>query len=565
VYLALVAIVSTIWTLYNLLEFSGHPSSQIGQELFTMQAWSAFVLAALAGASVTSDSISQEKRAGTLGLLFLTPLKGRDIVLGKLAAHTINCFSGLLVVLPILSISLLLGGVQFGQCVRVLFVVLETLFLSASIGLLISSVSRVQQRAQGAALLIVLFLTGGLAGLVHCLRYYQFSPDLCFALELPNPIFAHSLAFGSLAGSQKIYFALSSLVILGLGGACLGAASLLTPRCWQDKAKVSFAQRVRERFALWKSSHIQTRSPIGRMLLDRNPVLWLVSFQMGVRSSVWFYIIVLIGAGLFLVLDLSRFFDPAAVRLGICLPLAYLLNIGLKVRIGGWASSRLAEARENGALELILSTPIRIPEIVAGHFLGFRRVFGWPTVAVMVLLLAFYFLSLPGFERLAVLFNSEPDSQLFRIRALILLGISLVFILLDALALTWCGMWFGLKAKNPGQARGFTMLLCLLVPLLLYPFLFPIMDQFAVLKPFLKQPDFLTVTAFFSGVAVCADLMIILWARRHILRHGRTIMQNQAEDNDGSLDLEESVKNLKKGSARILAGVIKSVGQLLRI
>jgi ABC-type transport system involved in cytochrome c biogenesis permease component len=551
VYLALVAIVGTIWTLYNLLEFSGHPSSQIGQELFTMQAWCAFVLAALSGVSVTSDSISQEKRAGTLGLLFLTPLKGRDIVLGKLAVHTIGCFSGLVVVLPILSISLLLGGVQFGQCVRVLIVVLETLFLSASVGLLISSVSRVQQRAQGFALLIVLFLTAGLAGLVQCLRYYQFSPDLCFALELPNPVFAHNLAFGSLTGSQKVYFALSSIVILGLGAACLAAASLLTPHCWQDKAKASFGQRLRERLAIWKTGHIQTRSSIGRMLLDRNPVLWLVSFQSGVRTSVWFYIAVLVAAGLFLVLDLSRFYDPAAVRLGISLPLAYLLNIGLKVRIGGWASYRLAEARENGALELILSTPVRIPELVNGHFLGFRRVFGWPTLAVLALLLAFYFLSLPGFERLAVLFNSEPDSQLFRIRGLMLLTISLAFLLLDALALTWCGIWFGLKSKNPGQARVFTMVLCLVVPLLLYPFLLPIMDQFAVFKPFLKQPDFFTVTAFFSGVAGFADLAIIFWARRQILRHGRTIVQNQEEHNDDGL--EKSLKNLKQGSASILA------------
>src|SRR5439155_323084 len=34
-------------------------------------------------AGITADTISREKREGTLGLLFLTPLRARDIVLGK--------------------------------------------------------------------------------------------------------------------------------------------------------------------------------------------------------------------------------------------------------------------------------------------------------------------------------------------------------------------------------------------------------------------------------------------------------------------------------------------------
>ena len=33
--------------------------------------------------ALSSDSISREKREGTLGLLFLTPLGSRDIVIGK--------------------------------------------------------------------------------------------------------------------------------------------------------------------------------------------------------------------------------------------------------------------------------------------------------------------------------------------------------------------------------------------------------------------------------------------------------------------------------------------------
>jgi ABC-type transport system involved in multi-copper enzyme maturation permease subunit len=550
VYLSLIAIVSTIWTLYNLLQFSGHPSNQIGQELFAMQVWSAFVLAAIAGVSATADSISHEKRAGTLGLLFLTHLKGRDIVIGKLAVHTIGCFSGVLALLPILSLSLLLGGVQFSECARALIVILETMFFTAAIGLLVSSFCRTQQRAQGLGILIVLFFTGGLTGTVQFLRYYGASPDLCLALELPNPVFAQTLAFGSLAGSQKTYFALSCAVIFGLGLVCLGAASLLTPRCWQDKAGQSPAENLLMRFAVWKTGHIQTRSRMGGMLLDRNPFLWLVSFRTGVRTSVWLYIMLVTGIAAFLILDFSRHNDPAAVRIGVCLPVAYLLNIGLKVRIGGWASYRLAEARENGALELILSTPLRIPDLVTGHFLGFRRVFGWPTLTVMSLLVLSYILSLPGFDRLGSLFNSDPEASIYRVRALLLLGCSMGFLVLDALALTWCGMWFGLKSKNPGQARSFTMILCLVGPLLLYPFLLPILDQVKVLKPYFKQPDFYIVTAFLAGVAGLADLGIIYWARRQILSHGRELAKIAGSDFDRCFP--NSLRNIKNGAVALM-------------
>jgi ABC-type transport system involved in cytochrome c biogenesis permease component len=34
--------------------------------------------------------VSSEKREGTLGLLFLTPLTGMDIVLGKMACHSLQ-------------------------------------------------------------------------------------------------------------------------------------------------------------------------------------------------------------------------------------------------------------------------------------------------------------------------------------------------------------------------------------------------------------------------------------------------------------------------------------------
>jgi ABC-type transport system involved in cytochrome c biogenesis permease component len=67
------------------------------------------------GRRSTADCLSEEKREGTLGLLFLTDLKGADIVLGKLAATSMRGFYGFLAVFPVLAIPLLLGGITWAR------------------------------------------------------------------------------------------------------------------------------------------------------------------------------------------------------------------------------------------------------------------------------------------------------------------------------------------------------------------------------------------------------------------------------------------------------------------
>ena len=54
--------------------------------------------------------MSEEKREGTLGLLFLTDLKGYDVVAGKLVANSLNGFYALMAILPVVALALLMGG-----------------------------------------------------------------------------------------------------------------------------------------------------------------------------------------------------------------------------------------------------------------------------------------------------------------------------------------------------------------------------------------------------------------------------------------------------------------------
>src|SRR4051812_22991999 len=90
-------------------------ASQQGEQLFQIFAWMAFAFAALAGLIGTADCVSSEKREGTLGLLFLTDLKGFDIILGKLAANSMTVIYGLIASVPILSLPLVMGGITAMQ------------------------------------------------------------------------------------------------------------------------------------------------------------------------------------------------------------------------------------------------------------------------------------------------------------------------------------------------------------------------------------------------------------------------------------------------------------------
>src|SRR3954464_6851988 len=54
-----------------------------GHAVFVAVSTAAYIYCLLAGAVRTADTIAEEKRDNTLGLLFLTDLKGWDIVFGK--------------------------------------------------------------------------------------------------------------------------------------------------------------------------------------------------------------------------------------------------------------------------------------------------------------------------------------------------------------------------------------------------------------------------------------------------------------------------------------------------
>src|SRR6266576_2729857 len=120
-------------------------TSGVGAGLFRFLTLIALGFSAFAGVFLTADCLSEEKREGTLGLLFLTDLKGYDVVVGK-----------------VLAITLTMGGVTAGEFWRMTLVFLNTLFFSLSVGMLVSSVSHQEHQAMTGAAGLMLLISVGL-------------------------------------------------------------------------------------------------------------------------------------------------------------------------------------------------------------------------------------------------------------------------------------------------------------------------------------------------------------------------------------------------------------------
>ncbi len=130
---------------------------------------------------LTADTISREKREGTLGLLFLTPLTPIGIVLGKSLIHAARAMTLFLAVLPALALPFLLGGLIWKDCVVSLLLNSSALVLALAAGLLASTIVTDSRRV----LAVALVLSVGLAYLFMLVHFRYFYSMLPKFLTLP--------------------------------------------------------------------------------------------------------------------------------------------------------------------------------------------------------------------------------------------------------------------------------------------------------------------------------------------------------------------------------------------
>jgi hypothetical protein len=228
-------------------------------------------------------------------------------------------------------------------------------------------------------------------------------------------------------------------------------ASWLAPRSWQDVATASGKTPWRDRWLTWVYGPPRQRKALRTRLLAVNPFCWLASRSRFKPVWVWVFIAFVCGWWSYVHFYLHMEWNEEFFTLTT----AVMLNSILKLWIAIEAGLRLAEDQKIGALELLLSTPLRASEIVAGQVLALRRQFLKPLVVVLVYEVVF---------TIAVSRHSYDSGP----RAFAFGATNLILLLADIAAVTSVAMSSALTARSPNYASISTISRVLMLPWVVY-------------------------------------------------------------------------------------------------
>jgi ABC-type transport system involved in multi-copper enzyme maturation permease subunit len=353
------------------------PASQEGARLYARLHAAMLAGIWLGVPLVTADCISRERREGTLGLLFLTPLKAGDVVIAKSLAHGLRALMVWLAALPVLMIPILMGGINGQQALISVGVLASSFVLSLAAGVLASSWSKVWQRAMILALLFALIFFGALMLLLglDCLRFlipkrtsYTNRIDLVlvygfFTIGSPTVLISYVLSRAPPAWQRQ-----------WLMGFCVISAvpwMVFLLVCWLSARNVRhhWQELPPSRLRVWFGRTFCTPFLLRNLLrigmrwyLERNPIAWLELRRWSGRLVSWGWLAVLISL-LGTALSSNRHLLSSELT-----GLLHLMAWALIISTGFSAAGSFRRERETGVLELLLVTPLRVGQIIGGRF-----------------------------------------------------------------------------------------------------------------------------------------------------------------------------------------------------
>jgi hypothetical protein len=166
---------------------------------------------------------------------------------------------------------------------------------------------------------------------------------------------------------------------------------------------------------------------------------WVASRQRGFKAIVWIAVLLWVIFNLGYSVLIGRWYSTFG-QVGLWLP-QFLLTLGSSALLAWGASRALFESRQTGELELLLTTPIGVRELLKGHWLFHKRALRFP-LGLLALTMA-----LPWVFGLL----NHPSAFNYLLRYVAAYPLSMLSAILGFAALCQVGLWFGLTA--PTQAR----------------------------------------------------------------------------------------------------------------
>jgi ABC-type transport system involved in multi-copper enzyme maturation permease subunit len=465
-----------------------------GRAAFIGVSMLAFLYCVFGGILRTADTIAEEKRENTLGLLFLTDLKAGDVISGKLLASSATLFFGLLALMPLLAIPALLGGVPSRQLLFMILCLVNSLFFAISCGFLISTIFRQGWVTISAGLAAMLFYCVLIPLLSD--RLDSLIPPDSIDVISPTNLFVNVV---DIHPQQEIWQ--SFIVTHLLAWLHILFTAKLLPVLWQERPRGRRGQLWWERLRRLRFGGATTRKQFRTRLLNMNPLFWL-SGREQVSSGGLMTLLMIIAA-------LSLVSGWKEVFVGLVIMHAMLL-----IRMSSAASHALAEDRKTGALELLLATSLSVSDVLKGRWLALGRQFFGPILIVTIWHL---------FSVLWVRVMSDVYETTLPLMTA-----------LPALIMTWIatgayGMWMGLRARHPVAAMWGTLGMVALLPWIAMTGIYSALSAFQMLPEvrYDSRMPFVTMGLFLWGIYLGALRAIII---RRVRAHFREAATDRYSD-----------------------------------
>jgi hypothetical protein len=433
-----------IATCLVVLAVPGVAPARKGRTMLVLLSFLSLTFCLAAGGFLTADCVSSEKREGTLGLLFLTPLKGLDIVLGKLVCHGLQMFYGMCAVLPVFFLPLLTGGVTWAEVSRIVLALGLALLLSASVGMVVSVLGTESRRTITASLASVV-LIAAVPMVYLILQSLLARTGSRSGVPQFSPVFTVMLGFDSnyrRVGGPALFWG-SAIALLGLSLILVVISGCLIGRVFRSMGSEGVSSRPRR------------ISPYLAGVLERNPYEWALLRNAATVPSLGVLAYVFIPFfALMLVLSLATRYWAEGFSAAFFTALA--IHVVTKLRFAVEATRQIQVDHQSGAMELLLVTTLPEQSILEGHQSAFRMI---------SLRLLFLLIILNAVLELTVILFANAlhiNSESFLMFTSLFVG-GMVLAGADLSALRWLALLKGLKASSHAKAAlltfGSTMLL----------------------------------------------------------------------------------------------------------
>ena len=332
-----------------------------GSTLFTILFYALMLFCLFEGLRTTALGFPEERREGTLGLLFLTPLSSIDVLVGKFTAAALTALYCLIAVIPVLFIPLLLGGLTGIEVFRGFIVLFGTLGLSLACGLLasVNAQDGLESILRSTLWLLALLIFPLGAKLLLGLGVGSTISGFLTTVAAASPILAVTLIGSTGIAGEMAPFWCGQLGTWTLTTGLILLAAKRLGRTWRQDALITPATSYRPTRVRSANNTGDPQSTLASVIARRT------------SSRKWLWIVL----GLTLLRQLQaipgNLGNASHISMLLFLPFS-VIGLVIDLILIHTACRTFAESRQTGEMEILLTTPVVDHEIVRALWLALR-------------------------------------------------------------------------------------------------------------------------------------------------------------------------------------------------